>query len=136
MNFEMPEMVFEAPNIDVRAPMVYEYKNFFPEQGSVLELSKDLENVSVSKDFYFEVKEGAGTLNMNIDGTLESGDLTITVKKPGGAVFQKFQISPLADVGWSQQLELDEENSYSGKWTINLSGNEATGNYSLRFKAK
>jgi len=136
LNIEMPEMVFEASNIDVRAPMVYEYKNFYSEQGSVLELSKDLEDVSVSKDFFFEVEDGTRSINMNIDGALQSGDLTITVKKPDGELFQKFQISPLADVDWSQQIDLKEEESYMGKWIINLSGEGATGSYNLKFRAK
>ncbi len=137
MDFDMPEMVFEAPNIDIRTPRYYEYRNLISEQGSVLELSKDLEDVSISKDFFFDVKKGAKTLDMNIDGTLESGDLTITVKKPDGDVFQKFQISPLADVDWNQRMALNEEGtSYTGKWTINLTGASATGNYSLRFRAK
>ena len=136
LNFAMPEMVFEASNIDVRTPMVYEYRNFFSEQASVLELSKDLENVSVSKDFFFDVEDGTKSINMNIDGTLQSGDLTITVKKPDGELFQKFQISPLADVDWSQQIDLEEEESYMGKWTINLSGKGATGSYNLKFRAK
>lgn len=136
LNFEMPEMVFEASNFDIRTPMVYEYNNFYSEQGSVLELSKDLEDVSVSKDFFFDVEDGTKSINMNIDGALQSGDLTITVLKPDGELFQKFQISPLADVDWSQQISLEEEESYKGKWTINLSGKGATGNYSLKFRAK
>ncbi len=145
LDFDIPEIDVDIDfddfdvidEIDVRTPRAYKYQNYFSEQSSVLELSKDLEDVSISKDFFFEVKEGAENLTMNIDGTLESGDLTITVKKPDGEVFQKFQISPLADVDWSQQLELDEEGTaYTGKWTINLSGNGATGNYSLKFRTK
>ena len=134
---EMPELYFHAPDYDVRMPEIYTYENFNSESGSMLELSKDLADVSISKDFYFDVKEGAETLDMNIDGTLESGDLTITVKKPDGEVFQKFQISPLADVDWSQNINLDEGGEvYSGKWTINLTGEGATGDYSLRFRAR
>jgi len=140
---EMPEMAeigelyFHAPEYDVRMPKVYNFEGYNNERGTVLELSKELEDVSISKDFYFDVKDGAENLNMSIDGTLESGDLTITVKKPDGEVFQKFQISPLANVDWSQNIDLNEDGEvYSGKWTINLTGEGATGDYSLKFRAK
>ena len=135
--FEVPSIHFEAPDIDLRTPETYFIRDFFEERGNVLELSKDLEDVSISKDFYFDVKEGQTTLDMDVDGSLSAGELKITVKKPDGEVFQLFHISPLANVDWSQQLNLDEANdTYAGKWTINLSGSAATGSYQLRFKAK
>ena len=107
------------------------------EEGNVLELSKDLDNVSISKDFYFDVNKGATSLAMEIRGTLNEGELTITVKKPNGDLFQEFQVSPLADVNWNQQIDLKEEDDeYEGKWTVTLSGTGASGDYNIRIKSK
>jgi hypothetical protein len=135
--FEAPEIIFEKPDFDVRLPEIYSWRSYSYERENVLELSKDLDNVSISKDFYFDVNKGATSLDLDIDGTLSDGDLTITVKKPNGDLFQEFQVSPLADVNWSQHIDLDdEEGLYEGKWTVTLSGSGATGNYNIRIKSK
>ena len=127
----------EVPGVKGTSPLVYKYAGSGRETGSMLSLSKDLEDVSITKDFYFDVKEGTTSIDMMVIGTLSSGDLTITVNKPDGELYQKFQVSPLADVDWTQSLKLEEEGeSFTGKWTINLSGSGATGNYNLRFKAR
>lgn len=144
-DFEIPELeaiseLVEIPEMEgfnFRTPRYLSYRSFYEEEGNVLQLSKDLDNVSISKDFYFDVKAGHNSLDLNVDGTLESGELTIKVTKPDGEVFQEFQISPLADVDWSQKIDMDEEGKvYTGKWTINLKGTGATGNYNIRFKTR
>ena len=85
----------------------------------------------------FEVNNGASSLELDIEGILDVGELTITVEKPNGDLFQEFQLSPLADVNWNQRIDLDEQEAdYAGKWTIRLSGSGATGNYNIRINSK
>jgi len=132
-----PEFYYRTPDIDIRLPKVYKWETFESESSNLFEISKELDNVSISKDYYFDVNEGAESLQVDIDGTLSSGDLTVTLKKPGGEIYQDFQISPLADVDWSQKLDLEKAGEgLAGKWTLSLSGNSATGSYQIRIKCK
>ena len=115
----------------------FRWNNYSYENGNVLELSKDLDNVSISRDFNFDVNEDATSLELDIEGELNEGDLTISVKKPNGDLFHEFQVSPLADVNWNQSIDLDEEEGeYAGKWTVTLSGSGASGNYNIKIKSK
>jgi hypothetical protein len=134
---DMPDIIFETPDVNVRTPGVYTWNSYRYESGNVLELSKDLENVSISKEFNFDVNEEASSLELDIEGTLSQGDLTISLKKPNGDLFREFQVSPLADIDWNQKIDLEkEEGEYEGKWTVTLSGSGASGNYKIRIKSK
>jgi hypothetical protein len=132
-----PEFHLNTPDIDLKLPEVYKWKAFEEESGNTFELSKDLDNVSITKDYFFEVKEGSASLNFSINGSLSSGELKVTVKKPDGEVYQDFNVSSLADVDWTQKLDLDEAGEgMAGKWTLSLSGSAATGSYQIRIKSK
>ena len=132
-----PQFQLNTPDIDVKLPGVYKWKTFEEESGNTFELSKDLDNVSITRDYFFDVKEGTGSVSFSINGSLSSGELKVTVKKPDGDVYQDFQLSPLADVDWTQKLDLDEAGEeMAGKWTLTLSGSAATGSYQIRIKSK
>jgi hypothetical protein len=107
-------------------------------ENNSMNISKTLEDVSLSTDFQYEVKEGTNSASFFVTGTLKAGELKITLKKPDQTAFQEFTISPLADVNWNQQFRWEEEESegYLGKWTISISASKANGTYSVQVNSR
>ncbi len=107
-------------------------------ENNSMSISKALEDVSLSTDFQYEVKEGTNSVSFFVSGTLKAGELKITLKKPDQTAFQEFAISPLADVNWNQQFRWEDEESagYLGKWTISISASKANGNYSVQVNSR
>jgi len=107
-------------------------------ENTSLSISKTLEDVTFSTDFYYDVKNGSSTISFFVAGTLKAGELKITLKKPDKTAFQEITISPLADVNWNQQFRWDEEetNEYMGKWTISITAAKANGNYRVQVNSR
>lgn len=107
-------------------------------ENSSLGISKDLIDVTFSSDFYYDVKEGSSSVSFDVSGTMSSGELKITLKKPDGKSFQEFTISPLADVNWTQQFRWEEEDqdNYLGKWTISIKAEKARGSYNVKVNSR
>lgn len=107
-------------------------------ENNSMNISKALEDVSLSTDFQYEVKEGTNSVSFFVNGTLKAGELKITLKKPDKTAFQEIPISPLADVNWNQQFswEEDESDAYLGKWTISISASKANGNYRVQVNSR
>ncbi|MFA6481928.1 MAG: hypothetical protein WCW62_05085 [Bacteroidales bacterium] len=107
-------------------------------ENSSLSISKSLEDVTFSTDFYYEVKEGTSNISFFVNGNVKAGELKITLKKPDKSAIQEFTISPLADVNWNQQFSWDEEESdgYLGKWSISISASKANGTYRVQVNSR
>jgi hypothetical protein len=107
-------------------------------EGTSLSISKSLEDVTISTDFFYDVKEESSNVNFFVTGTLKAGELKITLKKPDKTSFQEITISPLADVNWNQQFRWDEDESdeYLGKWIISISANKANGTYRVQVNSR
>ena len=107
-------------------------------ENNSMSISKTLEDVTLSTDFQYEVKEGTNNVSFFVNGTLKAGELKITLKKPDQTAFQEFTISPLADVNWNQQFRWEDEESegYLGKWTISISASKANGTYSVQVNSR
>lgn len=107
-------------------------------ENTSLSISKTLEDVTFSTDFYYDVKEESSNVSFFVNGTLKAGELKITLKKPDKTTFQEITISPLADVNWNQQFRWDEGESddYLGKWTISISASKANGNYKVQVNSR
>jgi len=107
-------------------------------ENTSLSISKSLEDVTFSTDFFYDVKEESSTISFFVNGTLKSGELKITLKKPNKTAFQEITISPLADVNWNQQFRWDEDESadYLGKWIISISATKAVGNYRVQVNSR
>lgn len=107
-------------------------------ENNSLSISKNLEEVTFSTEFTYEVKEGVSSVSFFVNGTMKAGELKITLQKPDKTAFQEFTISPLADVNWSQQFRWDEEESgdYLGKWMISISASKASGNYQVQVNSR
>jgi len=107
-------------------------------ENTSLSISKTLEDVTFSTDFFYDVKKGSSNVSFYVAGTLKAGELKITLKKPDKTAFQEITISPLADVNWNQQFswEEDESDAYLGKWTISISASKANGNYRVQVNSR
>jgi hypothetical protein len=107
-------------------------------ENNSMNISKSLEDVTYSTDFSYDVKEGSNMVSFSVNGAVKSGELKISLKKPGKTTFQEFTISPLADVNWSQQFRWDDDEAegYTGKWIISLSAVKATGNYRIQVNSR
>jgi hypothetical protein len=107
-------------------------------ENTSLSISKTLEDVTISTDFYYDVKEGSSRVSFYVSGTLKSGELKITLKQPDKTTFQEITISPLADVNWNQLFSWDEDEAdeYIGKWIISISANKAAGNYRVQVNSR
>ena len=69
---------------------------------------------------------------------MEEGTLLVKLIKPNKDVLQEIEISPLANVGWDQDLrwEKDEEKAGNfGSWTIVVSAKGASGRYNVSVRA-
>lgn len=119
--------------------MVNVYGVYNPDhENTSLNISKSLEDITFSTDFYYDVKSGSSTVSFFVSGTLKAGELKITMKKPDKTAFQEFTISPLADVDWNQQFkwEDNEVDQYQGKWMISITATKASGNYRIQVNSR
>ena len=107
-------------------------------ENTSLSISKTLEEVTFSTDFYYDVKKESSNLSFFVTGTLKAGELKIILKKPDKTAFQEITISPLADVNWNQQFSWDEDenDAYLGKWIISISAAKANGNYRVQVNSR
>jgi len=107
-------------------------------ENTSLSISKSLEDVTFSTDFYYDVKSGSSNVSFFVNGSLKVGELKITLKKPDKTAFQEITISPLADVNWNQQFRWDEDetNEYLGKWTISITAAKVNGNYRVQVNSR
>lgn len=103
-----------------------------------LSISKTLEDVTFSTDFFYDVKEESTKVSFYVTGTLKAGELKITLKKPDKTAFQEITISPLADVNWNQQFNWDEDETdeYQGKWSISIAASKASGTYKVQVNSR
>lgn len=114
------------------------YKYGMNSENSSLSISKNLEDVTIANDFYYDAKTGSTNISFFVNGSLKAGELKITLKKPDKTTFQEFTISPLADVNWNQSFHWDEEETdeYLGKWAISISASKANGNYRVQVNSR
>jgi hypothetical protein len=107
-------------------------------ENNSLNISKTLEEVTLSTDFYYDTKTGTSNISFFVNGTLKGGELKITLKKPDKTAFQEINISPLADVNWNQSFnwEEDENDAYLGKWIISIAATKASGTYRVQVNSR
>ncbi len=114
------------------------YRYGMDRENSSLSISKNLEDVTIANDFFYDAKTGSTNISFFVNGSLKAGELKITLKKPDKTTFQEITISPLADVNWNQSFRWDEEETdeYLGKWTISISASKANGNYRVQVNSR
>ena len=59
------------------------------------------------------------------------------MKNPEGKVIHELEISPIADIEWSQDFRWNEEDAKNsfGTWSIIVTAKEASGNYNVSVRA-
>jgi hypothetical protein len=132
-------VVINVPDIDVDVPAIKGgVYNFFTDSQDNLSINKDLTDESSTADFNYEVKEGAKGMSLRVNGTIDSGKVVVTIKRPDGELFNEYTLSSLANVNWRQNLKFEDqkESEYLGKWTVTISAEKAKGNYSVQISGR
>ncbi len=131
----------EWPDFEFKAQDFYAtpYRGFYStnKEATSLNIQKEIEDLTFETQFKYEVQTGSESFLFAASGTVDEGTIKIRLIKPDGLVAQEFEVSPLADVKWSQRLKWDEESEKDnvGTWTITVSANQATGNYNVTVRA-
>lgn len=107
--------------------------HYYSENEDNLSINKELTDETSTADFNYEVREGAGGMSVIVNGAIDSGKVTITIKRPDGELYNEYILSPLANVKWNQTLKFEDqkESEYLGKWTVTVAAENARGNYSV-----
>jgi hypothetical protein len=101
-----------------------------------LNLSKHFEGESVAKTGTFMVEEGIRMLEIAIKGSVDEGQIKLSISKPDKNLFKEQVIDSSADVEWTQMFTLKEDNKeYTGEWTYKIEAVNAMGFYSLSITA-
>ena len=133
IDINIPDIHFpdiDIPDLDLRMSTVYESDNS-------LIINKKFEDENLSKDYSYTVAGEAASLNISISGSVEKGTFKIVLLSPDGKEYQSFEITPMADVKWNQQLSIGKEDSTNtGKWTISVDAREATGKFNIRMRSR
>lgn len=139
--FEMPDMDFDFPEIAISVPHVAEvYKNLVMafESDNNLSINKTLSDESVEKEHKYTVAEDAIYLDLRVKGSVESGEVKITLKTPDDKEYQTIELNSSADINWNQKMKLEGDNKdkYKGKWTISVKGDKVKGRYSIYMRSR
>ena len=102
-----------------------------------LNISKAIEDLTFDTKFKYEVQEGSKDFHFGANGTVNEGTILIRLINPDDDTIHEFEISPLADVKWSQVFKWDKEDADDnyGTWTIEVSAKQATGKYNVSVRA-
>ena len=101
-----------------------------------LNLSKNFKGESIAKTGTFMVEEGIQMLELSIKGSVDEGQIKLSISKPGKNLFKEQVIDSSADVEWTQMFTIKEGNKeYTGEWTYKIEAVNAMGFYSLSITA-
>lgn len=106
-------------------------------ESTSLTIQKRIEDLTFRTKFKYNVQEGSDNFHFIANGSVKEGSIMIKLVDPSSKVIHEFEVSPLADVNWSQNFKWDEENAKknTGIWTIEVSAKSATGRYSVSVRA-
>lgn len=119
-----PLIMTEVPQVNVA--FVTDYKG-----ATNMRLMKKMHKLTISKSFAFNVEEDYSDLSFMILGVIDSGSLNVRVLKPNKQILKELKLVPGNKQNWQQSFCLEEnaDNGFIGKWTVELSSNQATGYY-------
>lgn len=106
-------------------------------ESTSLNIHKDVKELTFSTKFKYEVQEGSQSFRFSASGSVDQGTIQIKLINPAEKVIHEFEVSPLADVEWSQGFRWSEEEADDnyGSWTIVVSAKNATGSYQVTVRA-
>ena len=128
---------FEEMEFDIRIPDFKEQiVTFSKSDGNSMSISKELNEESSSADFTYETSKDEETLQIRVEGNIDSGRVKILLKQPDGSVYNEYTLSSLAGVDWNQTIRLNDPDvpGMAGKWTVSISAEKAKGHYTVRLR--
>jgi len=146
-HFDMKDIKKDLEKMNVPVMDFRVMKDHFPanvsdwygqsKESTSLTIRKTIEDLTFSTKFKYNVQEGSNSFHFVANGSIEDGTILIKLINPSGKTIHEFEVSPLADVNWSQNFVWDEENAKknTGTWTIMVSAKQATGRYSVSVRA-
>lgn len=107
------------------------------QETSSLNIHKEISDLTFSTQFSYQVQEGSRTFSFMAAGSVSDGTIGISLLNPEGKLIHKFEVSPLADVNWSQKFRWGDEDAAknAGSWTIAVEAKEASGRYEINIRA-
>lgn len=113
------------------------YFNQGSNTSSQLSLSKSFEGESTNNSGSFEVDKDVNFISLNLNGSVKTGKINITVLLPGGEVLKEVTIDESADIQYNQSIRIsEEEKKYYGSWTYIIESEKATGRYRFMIQSR
>lgn len=105
------------------------------ENQSQLTIRNSFDGNSLSSGGEFDVDENTTHIRCTINGKARSGKINIKVLYPGGKVFKDLSITSAAEISFTQNMSLQEEekSKYVGTWEYKVTADKAEGSYNLSF---
>ena len=142
MNFVLPEFDMEFPEMEFefegKPAKVYRSMATLTESDNNLSIKTNLDDESIDKSYNFTVADDASYLNLRANGSVSAGNIEIEIKNPQDKEFQTIELTPAADVDWSQKVKLNDEKkkNLKGKWTIRIKGDDVKGKFGISLRSK
>lgn len=104
------------------------------ENQTQLTIRKNFRGTTNTSKGKFDVDSGVRRLRCMINGSVRTGEISITVEYPNGKTFKELTINSSADINFSQSISIEEgeENKYVGSWSYTIKAENAEGNYLLQ----
>jgi hypothetical protein len=104
---------------------------------SQLTLKKNFDGTTNVSKGSFEVDENVRQLRCMINGSVDSGEITIGIEYPDGKMFKELVINASADINYNQSISIKEgeEKKYVGSWHYVIKANKAEGHYMLQISS-
>ncbi len=101
---------------------------------SQLTLRKHFEGTTNTSKGSFDVESDVRQIRCMINGSVEVGEIMISIKYPDGNVFKELMINSSADINYSQSVSIKEgeEKKYVGSWSYVIKADKAEGNYMIQ----
>jgi len=135
-NIDVPEMRFEFK--DEASPSHFRnYVSMSSSESTSLMIQKEIEELTFDTKFKYEVQKGSKSFQFSASGSVDEGTILIKLLNPAEKVIHEFEVSPLADVEWSQRFKWSEEDADKnfGTWIIIVDAEDATGHYQVSVRA-
>ena len=121
---DIEPFLYKVPDVaEVQDVLIFEYGG-----RTKINLRKELDNVSLSHKYTFNIEEKYSNINFFIMGDIAEGSFSLKLIKPDKTVLKDINITPENDFTWRQPFVLDKvKKGGIGKWIVELSANNATG---------
>jgi hypothetical protein len=101
---------------------------------SQITLRKHFDGTTSTSKGSFDVDSEVRQFRCMINGSVQSGEIMITIGYPDGKVFKELVINASADINFSQSISIKEgeEKKYVGSWDYIIKTDKADGDYMIQ----